>query len=321
MKKKQHFVPQCYLKNFAAQGKKIFVFDKINSKSYSANIKDISQESYFNDFPDAFLPEELRDQEKSQVIEDELSKVETRFGEFLKLIISVLEKIEKNNLFDSLGVLDQAAKKNFSAFLTLQFARTKKAREQNRSILQDLDALIKKWNQVLPNHDNIPKWDFPKPAGGAYSIKLEYGEDLLKVGIEEDSIAQHLIWISDIIVQVHDSEIYKTLSNHIWLFGINSTSIPLWTSDNPIVINNPIVIKKHEDLGIGLASKGVQVVYPISPKYLLIMFEPSFWSELKHLDGMSAILSENYVKLYNQLQLTQCYRQTYSNENNFEQLC
>ncbi|MHC5779185.1 DUF4238 domain-containing protein [Nostoc sp.] len=92
------------------------------------------------------------------------------------------------------------------------------------------------------------------------------------------------------------------------------TSISLWTSDNPIAI------KQHEDFGTGLASHGVQVVYPISSKHLLIMFESNFWNKLKSYDRMSIPLSENDVKLYNKLQANQCYRQTYSSDKNFELL-
>lgn len=133
-------------------------------------------------------------------------------------------------------------------------------------------------------------------------------------GIEEDSIAQHLLFVSNILDKGSNSEISKTLSSYIWLFGINSTSIPLWTSDNPIVI------KPYKNCGTGLASHGVQVAYPISPKHLLIMFESSFWKKLKSFDCMSTTLSEDNIKSYNKLQAQQCYRQTYSNKNNFELL-
>ncbi|MEH2371453.1 DUF4238 domain-containing protein [Nostoc sp.] len=312
VKKKQHFVPQCYLRNFVGEDKKLFVWDKIKKSIYPADVKDVAQDRYFNDFPDSFLPEELRDKTKSQFIEDDLSKVESSFGEFLKSIIDCLEEIEKKNLFDSLGVLDKEAKKNFSAFLALQLVRTTMLRGQIRGMFQSLDDLKKRMDQALfKNKINIPKISFPCPKNLSNSIDFH---DLIKVGIEEDSIAQHLIYISNIIDQGSDSEISKILSSHIWLFGVNSTSISLWTSDNPIAI------KSHEDFGTGLSSHGVQVVYPISSKHILIMFEPSFWNKLKSFDGMSVTLSEEDIKSYNKLQEIQCYRQTYSSKKNFELL-
>lgn len=228
------------------------------------------------------------------------------------MIIDCLEEIEKKNLFDSLGVMDKEANKNFSAFLALQLVRTTMLRRQIKEMFQSLDYLKKRMDQVLFNN-NINNLEdiFPCPENSNNSI---FFNDLLKVGIEEDSIAQHLFYISNILDQGSDSEISKILSNHIWLFGVNSTSIPLWTSDNPISI------KQHEDFGTGLASHGVQVVYPISSKHLLIMFESNFWNKLKSYDGMSITLSENNVKSYNKLEAIQCCRQTYSNKKDFELL-
>jgi hypothetical protein len=314
VKKKQHFVPQCYLRNFANENK-LFVFDKIKKYTYVSDVKDVAQDRYFNDFPDSFLPDELRDKTKSkviesQVIENDLSKVELRFGKFLKQIIDCLEEIEKNNLFDSLGVLDEKAKENFSAFLALQLVRTTMVGRQIKETFQSLDELKRRMDQArLNNNESIKEDIFPLPADSTNSINFS---DLIKVGIEEDSIAQHLFYISNTLNEGSDSEISKILSSHIWLFGVNSTSIPLWTSDNPIVI------KQHQNSGNDFASHGVQLAYPISSKYLLIMFEAGFWNQLKSYDRMSASLSGDYVKEYNKLQMIQCYRQTYSSKKNFD---
>lgn len=179
-------------------------------------------------------------------------------------------------------------------------------------MFQSLNALKERMERaIIKNNIDIQKFNFPFPKTSSSSISFH---DILKIGIEEDSIAQHLFYISKILDQGSDSEISKILSSYIWLFGVNSTSISLWTSDNPIAI------KPHEDFGTGLSSSGVQVAYPISSKHLLIMFEPSFWNKLKNFDGMSIILSENDVKSYNKLQAIQCYRQTYSSKKNFELL-
>jgi hypothetical protein len=309
--KQQHLVPQCYLKNFANEDT-LFVLDKIEKSIYQSHVKNVAQQRYFYDFPDSFLPEELRDKTKNQLIEHDLSKVESRLREVLKIIIDCLEEIEENKLFFSIVVMEEQAKKKFSAFLALQLVRTNMLRRQIREMFQSLDELKKRMDQALfKNNINNLEDIFPSPEGSNNSIPFQ---DLLKVGIEEDSIAQHLFYISDILDQGDDSEISKILSSHIWLFGVNSTSISLWTSDNPIVI------KPHEDFVTGLASHGVQVVYPISYKHLLMMFESNFWNKLNSYNGMSILLSEEDVKSYNKLQANQCYRQTYSSEKNFELL-
>jgi hypothetical protein len=310
--KQQHFVPQCYLKNFANEEHRLFVWDKIKKASYPSHVKNIAQERYFNDFPDSLLPDELRDKTKSQVIENDLSKVESRFGEFLAQIIDCLEEIEKNNLFDSLGVLDKEAKKNFSPFLTLQIVRTNMFRQKIKGLFQSAYNLKTRLDEaLLRNKNNIEEIIFPDIENSTNSIELD---DLINVGIEDYSIMQHLLHISNVLDQGLDSEISTILSGHIWLFGINSTSIPLWTSDNPIVI------KQHQNFGTGLTSHGVQIAYPISYKHILIMFESDCWYKLKTYDRMRASLSENYVKEYNKLQMIQCCRQAYSSEKNFDLL-
>lgn len=308
--KKQHYVPQCYLRSFAIQNQ-LFVLDKIKKSVYSAQVKDVAQDRYFNDFPDVFLLEEFREKAKAQVIEKDLAKVESNFSRFLKLIIDCLEDIEKRHLFDSVGVLDEEAKINFSAFLMLQLVRTNALRQQTKGMFQSLVDLKEKMDQALANCNNPQEFSLPEREDLTQSIDFN---DLIKIGVEEDSIAQHLLVISNTLDEGTNSKIAKTLSSHIWLFGVNSTPIPLWTSDNPIVI------KPYEDFGTSIASHGVQVIYPISPKHLLIMFESNFWSKLHSFDGMSATLSEEEVKSYNKLQAQQCYRQTYSNKKNFELL-
>ena len=309
-KKKQHFVPQCYLKHFANENG-LFVLDKIQKKVYPAKVGDIAQGNYFYDFPATFLSQDLQGKQKNQIIEDDLSDVELKFSIFLKKIIDCLEEIKEKNLFDSFGVLDEEAKINFSAFLMLQLVRTNTLRQQTRGMFQSLVDLKEKMDQALVNCNNPQEFSLPGPEDSTQTIDFN---DLIKIGVEEDSIAQHLLVISDTLDKGANSKIAKILSSHIWLFGVNSTPIPLWTSDNPIVI------KPYEDFGTGIASHGVQVIYPISPKHLLIMFESNFWSKLHSFDGMSATLSEEEVKSYNKLQAQQCYRQTYSNKKNFELL-
>ena len=49
-KKKQHFVPQCYLKWFADENQQLYVFDKFACKSFKARVADIAQKHRLYDF-------------------------------------------------------------------------------------------------------------------------------------------------------------------------------------------------------------------------------------------------------------------------------
>lgn len=223
---KQHFVPQGYLKNFANKDT-LFVLDKIEKSIYQSHVKNVAEQRYFNDFPDSFLPEELRNKTKCQFIENDLAKEESILIEGIKIIIDCLEEIENKNLFYSLVLIEEEAKKKFSGLLATQLVRTPMLRRQIREMFQSLDDLKKRMDQALFNNKiDIQKASFPSPKSSSNSI---YFHELLKVSIEEYSIAQHLFYISNILDKGYNSEISKILSSHIWLFGVNSTSIPLWT--------------------------------------------------------------------------------------------
>lgn len=302
--KQQHFVPRCYLKNFANHQEQIFVMDKDTQKSYQTNVKNIANLTYFNDFPVEFLSKEYKEKEKSQVIEKELSKYETKFSNFLNEMITRLENIERYAYSNE--VIDQELKSHFSFFLALQLGRTMNQRQKIQNTLQDISDLKSKLDESSTKKQEHLNFSIPEPVNSSQSIDFN---DLIRVSVEKDANAQHLFLIVDILDKGLNSNISKIFANHIWFFGINSTSIPLLTSDTPIVI------KPYQNHGFDIDSYGVQVAYPISPKYLLVMHENSYWSDLKSFDRRSINLTENCVISHNKLQKDQCHRQVYSVED------
>lgn len=60
---KQHYVPQCYLRQFAnrhRKGHQLAVFDRKIDKSFKANVKDVACQNYFNRVEvDGMDPDEL----------------------------------------------------------------------------------------------------------------------------------------------------------------------------------------------------------------------------------------------------------------------
>lgn len=306
IRKQQHFVPHCYLKNFANPQEQIFVMDKNTQKYFQTNIKNIASHTYFNDFPVEFLHKEYKEKEKSQAIERELSKYETKFSDFLNEIITRLENIERYGYSNE--VIDQEIKSHFSFFLALQLVRTMNQRQKIQNTLQDISGLKSKLHESSTKKQEYLDFSIPEPVNPSQSIDFN---NLIRVSVEKDANAQHLFLIVDILDKGLNSNITKFFANHIWFFGINSTSIPLLTSDTPIVI------KPYQNHGVGIDSYGVQVAYPISPKYLLVMHENSYWSDYKSFDRRSINLTENCVMSHNKLQKDQCYRQVYSAGNLF----
>lgn len=110
--------------------------------------------------------------------------------------------------------------------------------------------------------------------------------------------------------------IIKKLKNHIWIIGINKTTQPFYTSDNPIVRR---AHKTHPIRSFtGFGSQGIEVAFPLSSRCIILMFEKTFFKKFVDLDCKSIpIFTENAVKAYNELQVLQSHRQIYCMTSEF----
>ena len=82
--KKQHTVPQFYLKGFATPAGKLFAYDKKNDRAYPTNVGDAAQEAYFYDLPPKAFPGREID---VQAIEKALSVFESGYSPLLTQLI------------------------------------------------------------------------------------------------------------------------------------------------------------------------------------------------------------------------------------------
>lgn len=117
-------------------------------------------------------------------------------------------------------------------------------------------------------------------------------------------------------------EIIEILHNHIWILGINETAQPFYTSDNPVVWDT------HKEYppgrGSGLASEGIEVAFPMTPKHILILRERVFFRENEQLDGSAIALDGDQVMYYNGFQVFESHRQLYCPDDDFslaERIC
>ena len=108
----------------------------------------------------------------------------------------------------------------------------------------------------------------------------------------------------------------NVFEKHVWLIGINQTSQPFYTSDNPIVRRSTL---ENEPLFyFGMASPGVEIVYPLSPMFALILVDGIHSDADRDQDCTSVELKENLVELYNDMQVRQSWKLVFCSENRFE---
>lgn len=321
--KKEHYVPQCYLRNFRITGEdyKINVFDKKKPEvRIFQNIEDVASERYFYDIKIDKILEELPESERDKLIaqmgdqyefykNDDKQHIEKFFskiieGNYSNVLKSIIEKAEGSNAWciKNCFCMSQQEKEIMALFISLQFWRTKKQREMLKEGLTKISKtlLCKIYNVEYGDTDGKISEDDIETAIGKESMKLQHA----KFMFDKDRI----------------KEFTQIFQNHLWVIYINRTKVPFWTSDSPIVLNN----------GTGIASKGIEIIFPLSDKVALGMYDRKMYSEIfseifTRDDRIYIELKKEEIVLdYNKLQVSECYRCVYSSNSDFsvaEKMC
>ncbi len=220
-----------------------------------------------------------------QVVEKWLCKVESQATSAIDHLIACLEK---GHAFNQ---KDHALRVMIALFLAIQHARTALARqtqtERRELIVEELKA---RGIEVPPELRNVPDT----------RVKFEHCRLILDQG--------------------YLKQCAKIMFDHIWLVGQNDTSQPLYISDAPVTFY-PHAEAANPFSGVGFLTKGVEINFPITPKYMLMLCERSHFAQLyARFEGRVTHLDDENVKFYNGLQLWNSRRQVYCIENKFEQV-
>ena len=245
-KKKQHYVPQCYLEAWTmSSGNQVNVFDKIKKTSRVNNIEDVAEKNYFYDID---LSKIIKEEEKEQYgfnKEYDLSKadeqqylenffadnIEPKYKEFLKKLINFEYQDDKTN--EKQLFFTTIEKLCFSYFIAIQKIRLKNVRDS----INDLSDMLKQ-------------------AFEGYKLSPEV-ERMINVSKEElPFIHGKMICDEEKIVEMAHNFAMKS-----WVLVVNRTNSSFYTSDCPIGtighLENQSTIKN------GLNSHGTIVYFPI----------------------------------------------------------
>lgn len=317
-KKKQHYVPQFYLRKFADKFGGLFVFDKASKKSFKSNVRDVGNEKYFYNLPQGIekslhirnaegeevevAPELLRnvwrepnlDPEKLNVvgpdiIEKALSEIESEFSDLLNDLLYGIEKT---------GDIDPELKLLLSPFLALQFTRTLEYR-------RDLTDL---WESMLGKMLRVTHLSVGKTEEANYSVSFD-----------EEALPFYHAWF--MLDPTTRKKLGGVLYHHIWTVKINRTEQPFYTSDTPIV---KFLHSQEPGQSFGIGSPGIEINFPLTRNYVLSMYDRSVFHQLEFLDCKHRVLEPENVTHYNSLQVQQSYRHIFCPTDAFDlarQIC
>ena len=297
--KKQHYVPQFLLRNYAfgKKTKRLHVFDKKTDRIYVSSVRDAGHENnYYND--------------ETSLIEND---TEIKLSELEVQAAPIIKRIIENATVKHLGETDH---KVLCLFTAVQMLRT----NDTRDLLNDTNEIIA---------SAIGEWSCDP------NTEVENFKRMSKEEIKQSSIGI----LNNLPVKMVEHFLDKELS-----LMQAADQQNFYMSDNPVVMHNHIPREGRGNLGIGL--KGIEIYFPISPKFCLSFFCKESMDEIKrrvrayqidralglakHIDISEAqgMVDQMEMKrtrklmpinmdFYNSLQVIQSSRYVYSNKAGF----
>lgn len=340
--KKQHFVPRFYLSRWSLDSnpEQLYVFNKETKKSYISNIKDIASAKYFYDYPkleeeqkrdwieklknDESLDEsqirEIIQLTEEQIIEKALGELESYNAPIIENVIQKLEGFSalpieyflKHKVFKEGDIVELAY------YIAAQYARTKETRimieHMTKTLVKHISDFtllnIEKLENDTELLEKMGKESFEQFVENVKSGK--FNKDSYTVEIDENYTKINHIQIMFQLVE----DLAQIFLHYKWVILVNNTDIPFLTSDTPVVKKANL---DHPFYSYGFKSKGIEAIFPISPKYAINILEPSFLEEKAPTLLYHTIfdLSKENVIHYNDLMIQQATAQIYSNKNDF----
>lgn len=256
--KKQHYVPQTYLKYYAhnlgnqEHPKYITnVYSKIAHKSFEKNIEDISKIDYFYNISDDYLANcGQNDLHKLSIELDYFANgVETNLGNLLEEIQRRKDNVIKN-CATKFPMFPQD-KMLFAEQIIIQFLRHPKMREYDVSFFDEISSKINRlFTEGLAKELNCPE-----------IAKLQIFE-------KRDDVVTHakLSFLNNELI----TKFAKALSEDTWIFLYNPSQ-SFMTSNNPIVCQQLFIDERPFNLGLN--QKGSKKLYALSPDLLLVILD------------------------------------------------
>lgn len=242
-------------------------------------------------------------QDKHFSLEPSLSNIES-------LTRPILKGITDKESLNHLSLEDRA---NISIFLSIQFTRTKHFREK----FSQMPAMLAKALKIKGYKDEQ---------------LTEITDYLTKPSDNEASLMN--------VRMIHQApkDFSIHFANKVWLLAKTASNSDFIIGDNPISLDNQLDLKPYGNLG--LAVKGIEINFPLSPKLALLLWCPSvldyFFDAQKKYEilginspnvitstieavnsGQPLLFSDENVVNFNSRQIFYAERYVFSNRDDF----
>ncbi len=280
--KKQHFVPQFLLRNFADDNEKLWIYDKSTGRSFPNGVANIGCDGYFYDDPEVAAVTG-----EAQFVEKALSRAEGRWSSTLS---AVLERVRSQA---DVG-LSHDERLCISQMLSLQMVRTPLVRELNDQMRRAMERALRRSFSIDSEDDQA---EIPIPKGLS---DIEAKNFHIVSMLNHESIAKY----------------QSIFIGHIWTFLRAGRHGHFYTSDHPLSRRPHITGGWMSHSGIG--SKGIEMSFPLAEDVTLLMYDREHFSTMEFIDGKANdALAPEMLLYYNSMQVQESHRFLYSRTSDF----
>uniref|UniRef100_UPI004057C129 DUF4238 domain-containing protein n=1 Tax=Candidatus Electrothrix sp. TaxID=2170559 RepID=UPI004057C129 len=265
-KKKQHYVPRFYLKNFSSDNSsgRCRAINLFNIPSYK---KILNAKLYNQCYQNYFYG-------KDGTLENILERVEGKASQIISEIILKCELTDKYT---------------FLFYTVLQYFRTLYSAES-------MDEHTDKFYKTL--------------------IK----KDILPMGVSDEQLSfVKIVRNNSPLHSVQHACLYHYLACDLDLkiLRICTKGLEFISSDNPVVFYNQFMPFHKMGSNIGLASKGLQIFFPISPKHLVVLYDGAIYGVGKKKHKLVELREKRDVEQLNRLQFVSALENVYFSDRNY----
>lgn len=285
--KKQHYVPQVYLRRFTTDRKGLYIFDKLHPDAARrirrSSVREVAHENDFYDIVPEVLKPTFRPGHNPKMIENLLGRFDAELGTAVEHLVSTVGECP----------LDPHRRALLARAIGVQALRTRDAR----------DVIVEMYRQgyeAIFRDLTERNW----PGQGHLAPRVE---------IKPEYIPVHH---ARLMLQSGIETVGQAFFMYTWVIGVNKARQPLYTSDQPVVRHTHI---EHPYLSNeGFVAPGVEVAFPLDSGHLLLMRDWRAPGGDRANDGSVEELDEARVEFYNQMQVEQSRRQIYCREDAFD---
>ena len=292
--RRNHYIPECYLKGFSDNEKMVWIYNKKISKSYPKSVNDIFVEKDFYLIDESFIPEEGRGMISYKSIEYDFfaKQIESQYADFLKHVKFFTEDLKKQDLSYT-RIIPEDWVERISLQLLIQYIRTPEARRKALELLNTSRFCL----DIFANSPFLSekeKEDYKLESQKTYGDVIDHFMVLFNKERVVDPIC-------------------SILQNKIWSIYF-SPNADFFTSDSPVILEREGQNKEVGFMEFNLSN--LNITYPVTRNFLVRLWDRESYKELVPFDRIIRVVDEEFVKCENIRQYVWANNEIVSSNNN-----